>query len=71
MQVQPLGWEDPLEEGMATTAVFLPGESPWTEEYGGLLVTSVSFLPLIFSDNSVNLSEGSRLWRAHRELITG
>ena len=27
MQVQPLGWEDPLEEGMATTAVFLPGES--------------------------------------------
>ena len=22
-----LGWEDPLEEGMATTPVFLPGES--------------------------------------------
>ena len=21
------GWEDPLEEGMATTPVFLPGES--------------------------------------------
>ena len=30
------GWEDPLEEGMATTPVFLPGESPWTEEPGGL-----------------------------------
>ena len=30
--VQPLGWEDPLEEGMATTPVFLPGESPWIEE---------------------------------------
>ena len=29
-----LGWEDPLEEGMAS--VFLPGESPWTEEPGGL-----------------------------------
>ena len=27
MQVQSLGWEDPLEEGMATTPVFLPGES--------------------------------------------
>ena len=30
-QVRSLGWEDPLEKGMATP-VFLPGESPWTEE---------------------------------------
>ena len=38
-RVQYLGWEDPLEEGKATTPVFLPGEvhgqrslvghSPW------------------------------------------
>ena len=36
-KVQSLGREDPLEEGMATHApVFLPGESPWTEEPGGL-----------------------------------
>ena len=34
--VQPLGWEDPLEEGMATTSVLLPEKSPWTEEPGGL-----------------------------------
>ena len=35
-KVQSLGREDPLEEGMATHApVFLPGESPWTEEPGG------------------------------------
>ena len=27
MGVQSLGWGDPLEEGMATTPVFLPGES--------------------------------------------
>ena len=27
MWVQSLGWEDPLEKGMATTPVFLPGES--------------------------------------------
>ena len=37
--IQPLGWEDPLEKGMATHSVFLPGElhgkrnlagySPW------------------------------------------
>jgi len=32
-----LGWEDPLEEGMQPTPVFLSGESPWTEESGGLL----------------------------------
>ena len=27
MQVWSLGWEDPLEEEMATYSVFLPGES--------------------------------------------
>ena len=26
-RVQSLGWEDPLKEGVATTPVFLPGES--------------------------------------------
>ena len=35
--VRSLGWEDPLEEGMQPTPVFLPGESPWTGEPGGLL----------------------------------
>ena len=25
--IQSLGWEDPLEKGMATPPVFLPGES--------------------------------------------
>ena len=30
--VQSLGWDDPLEEGVATHSSFLPGESPWTEE---------------------------------------
>ena len=34
--VWSLGWEDPLEEVMASTPMFLPGESPWTEEPGGL-----------------------------------
>ena len=35
-QVQSLGRGDPLEEGMEPTPVFLPGESPWTEEPDGL-----------------------------------
>ena len=34
--VQSLGWEDPLEEGMATSCSILPRESPWTEKSGGL-----------------------------------
>ena len=33
--VQIPGLEDPMEEAMATTPLFLPGESPWTEEHGG------------------------------------
>ena len=36
MQVQSLGWEDPLEEGMATYYSFLAWKIPWTEEPGGL-----------------------------------
>ena len=34
--VQSLGWEDSLEEDMATTPVLLTGESPGSEEPGGL-----------------------------------
>ena len=36
MWVQSLGWEDPLEEGMATDASILAWRIPWTEEPGGL-----------------------------------
>ena len=28
--VQPLGWEDPLEKGMATHSSILAGEIPWS-----------------------------------------
>ena len=35
-QVQPLGWEDPLEEEMATHSSILAGKIPRTEEPGGL-----------------------------------
>ena len=34
--VQSLGWEDTLEEGMATHCSILAWEIPWTEEPGGL-----------------------------------
>ena len=34
--VRSLGWEDPLEEGMATHSSVLAWRIPWTEEPGGL-----------------------------------
>ena len=34
--VQSLGWEDPLEEGMAIHCSILAWRIPWTEEPGGL-----------------------------------
>ena len=36
MQVQSLGWEDALEEGMATDSSIRAWEIPWTEEPGRL-----------------------------------
>ena len=36
MQVQSLGQEDPLEEGMVTHSSILVWRIPWTEESGGL-----------------------------------
>ena len=34
--VSSLGWEDALEEGMATHSSILAWRIPWTEEPGGL-----------------------------------
>ena len=35
-QVQLLGWEDPLEEGVTAYSSILAWGIPWTEEPGGL-----------------------------------
>ena len=35
-RVRSLGWEDPLEEGMAMHSSLLAGRILWTEEAGGL-----------------------------------
>ena len=34
--VQSLGWEDPLERGMATHSSILAWRTPWTEKPGRL-----------------------------------
>ena len=36
IQVQSLGWEEPLEEGMATHSSILAWTVSWTEKPGGL-----------------------------------
>ena len=48
MCVQSLGWEDPLEEGIATHSSILAWRIPWTEEPGGL--------------QSMGLQRGRRTW---------
>ena len=37
--VRSLGWEDPLQEDMATHSSILAWRIPWTEEPGGLQST--------------------------------
>ena len=41
-QVQSLGWEDPLEQEMATHSRTLAWKIPWTEEPGRLQSTGVA-----------------------------
>ena len=40
-RVRSLGWEDPLEEVMATYSSVLVWRIPWTEEPGGLQTTGL------------------------------
>ena len=62
-RVRSLGWEDPLEKGMATRSSILAWRIPWREEPGGLqswgcresdttklLTLSLPpFIPIVFS----------------------
>ena len=41
MRVQSLGWEDSLEEGMATHSSILTWKIPWIDEPGGLQSTGL------------------------------
>ena len=42
MRVRSLGWEDLLEEEMATHSSILAWRIPWTEEPGGLEVHRIT-----------------------------
>ena len=41
MRVRSLGWEDPLEDDMATLSSILAWRIPWTEEPDGLQSTGL------------------------------
>ena len=53
MQVRSLGWEDPLEEEMATHSSILGWDIPWIEKPGGLQSMGLqkSWTMLIFYNN--------------------
>ena len=46
VQVQSLGWEDPLEKEMAADFSILAWEIPWTEEPGRLHGVPKSWMQL-------------------------
>ena len=67
--VQPLGWEDPLKEEMATHSSILLWEIPWTKESGRLqsLGSQKSWTQL-----RVNKWNGvGRKWRELRGRLRG
>ena len=54
--VRFLGWEDPLENGMATSSSILVWRIPWTEEPGGLQSTGGKKLDTIeATEHSTNI----------------
>ena len=55
-RVQSLGWEDPLEKGMATHSSILVGEIPWTEETAGLQYTGSQKIGHDWATNTFTLS---------------
>ena len=57
--VQFLGWEDPLENGMATHFSNLTRKIPWTEEPGGLQSNTTEQLTLSHSSFRIVMSSAN------------
>ena len=53
-RVEALGWEDPLEEGMATHSSIFAWRIPWAEESGGLQSMGVTQSRIRLSSSSSN-----------------
>ena len=66
-EVQSLGWEDPLEEGMITHCSILAWRIPWTEEPGELQsIVTQSQTRL----KQLSMHPGVTLTRTHFILVT-
>ena len=57
-QVQPMGWEDPLEKKMTTRFSTLAWRIPWTEEPGGLQSTGSQ---RVRHDSALNLPPRTKI----------
>ena len=62
--VQHLGWEDPLEEGMATHSSILAWRSPWTEAPRGLQSTGLQRVGHDWATAHTNTKRGGTLNKA-------
>ena len=56
MWVRSLGWEDPLEEGMASHSSILAWRTPWTGEPGGLQSMGVT------ESDTTEVTEHACMW---------
>ena len=64
-RVQSLGWEDPWRRAWQPTPVFLPGDSPWTEEPGRLQtmgVTESDMIERLSTAHIVKVNEKGLPW---------
>ena len=78
--VQSLGWEDPLEDGMATQSSVLAWRIPWTEEPGGLqswgckesdMTEATQHAPSVFESSLGKDMEGhARKWKIEKEKMS-
>ena len=70
MRARSLGWEDPLEEGMATCSGIPAWRNPWTEEPGGLQsIGSQSRTPLGTHSAHTCKREARKSGRGRRWLL--
>ena len=73
MWVCSLGWEDPLEEGMATHSSILSWEVPWTEEHSGIQSMGSQRVGHDWTHTHTCCWKGSehRLLRTHSSVAVG
>ena len=61
--VQSLGWEDSLEEGMATHSSILAWRIPWTEEPGGIQSMGSQRVSHVWVTNTFTSGDQMTLWQ--------